>query len=55
MQTKKEFAALFGMGHNASSARHAHEQKLCEAEWNKQVALADRSVNPNPQDYLLAL
>lgn len=35
------------MGHNASSARHAHE-----AEMNKQVtlALADRAQNPNTQD-----
>ncbi len=50
-ETKKEFTALFEMGHSASSARYAHEQKLlCEAELDNQVALADRSVNPNPQD-----
>ncbi len=50
-ETKKEFTALFEMGHSASSARHAHEPKLlCEAELDNQVALADRSVNPNPQD-----
>ena len=38
------------MGHCASSARHAHEQRLlCEAEFDKQV-LADQAHNPNPQD-----
>ena len=49
--TKKELTDLFEMGHNASSARHAHEQQLLhEAEMNKQVTLADRAQNPNPQD-----
>ena len=39
------------MGHNASSARHAHEQRLLhETEMNNQVMLADRAQNPNPQD-----
>ena len=50
MDTKEKFTALFNMGHNASSARHVHEQKLlCEAELDKQVAFADRSINANPQ------
>ena len=50
-ETKKEMTDLFEMGHNASSARHAHEQRLlCEAEVNKQVTLADWAQNPNPQD-----
>ena len=49
--TRKELTDLFEMGHNASSARHAHEQQLLyEAEVNKQVMLADRAQNPNPQD-----
>ena len=51
MDTKEKFTALFNMGHNVSSARHVHEQKLlCEAELDKQVVLADRLINPNPQD-----
>ena len=42
---------LFEMGHSASSARHAHEQKLLyETETKKQLILADRAKNPNPQD-----
>ena len=50
-ETKKEMTNLFEMGHNASSARHAHEQRLLhEVEVNKQVTLADRAHNPNPQD-----
>ena len=50
-ETKKELTDMFEMGHNASSARHAHEQRLLyEAEVNKQVLLADRAQNPNPQD-----
>ena len=50
-ETKKELTDLFEMGHNASSARHAREQQLlCEAEVDKQVKLADRAQNPNPQD-----
>ena len=49
--TKRELTDLFEMGHSASSARHAHEQRLLhEAEMNKQVVLADRAQNPNPQD-----
>ena len=49
--TKKELTDLFEMGHSASSARHAHEQRLLhEAEMDKQVMLADRAQNPNPQD-----
>ncbi len=49
--TKKEMTDLFEMGHSASSARHAHEQKLLyETEESKQVTLADRAKNPNPQD-----
>ena len=40
--TKKELTDLFEMGHSASSARHAHEQRLLhEAEMDKQVMLAD--------------
>ena len=50
-ETKKELTDLFEMGHNASSARHAHEQRLLyEAEVDKQAVLADRAQNPNPQD-----
>lgn len=51
-ETKKEMKELFEMGHNASSARHAHEQRLLyEAEeQDMQVVLADRAKNPNPQD-----
>ena len=48
--TKWELTDLFEMGHSASSARHAHERLLHEAETNKQVMLADRAQNPNPQD-----
>ena len=51
VETKKELTDLFEMGHNASSARHAHEQQLLyEAEVNNQAILADRAQNPNPQD-----
>lgn len=50
-ETKKELTDLFEMGHNASSARHAHEQRLLyEVDENKQAMLADRAHNPNPQD-----
>lgn len=45
-ETKKELTDLFEMGHSASSAWHAHEQRLlCEAELDKQVTLADRAQN----------
>ena len=48
---KKDLTDLFEMGHNASSARHAHEQQLLyEAGVNNQEILADRAQNPNPQD-----
>ena len=48
---KKEPTNLFEIGHNASSARHAHEQRLLhEAEMNKQVMLADQAQNPNHQN-----
>ena len=51
VETKKELTDLFEMGHNASSARHAHEQQLLyEAEVNNQAMLADQAQNPNPQD-----
>ena len=47
-ETKKELTDMFEMGHNASSATHAHEQRLLyEAEVNKQVLLADRAQNPS--------
>ena len=50
-ETKKELSDLFEIGHNASSARHAHEQKLLyEADTDTQVILADRAQNPNLQD-----
>ena len=41
------------MGHNASSARHAYEQELPlhqESDTGIQAMLADRAINPNPQD-----
>ena len=44
---------LFEMGHNASSARHAHEQQLlveAESPEDQQSILADRAQNPNPQN-----
>ena len=51
--TKKQFFDLFSKGHSASSARHTHEQMLLlnsETDAEKQIALADRAVNPNVQD-----
>ena len=51
--TKEKLHGLFEMGHNASSARHAHEQQLivqAESPEDQQSILADRAQNPNPQD-----
>lgn len=41
------------MGHNAASARHAHEQQLfieAASLTDQQTMLADRALNHNPQD-----
>ena len=41
---------LFAMGHSAATARHYHESQLLEDPDATQAMLADRSINPNPQD-----
>ena len=49
-ETKDAYYALFAMGHSAATARHYHESQLLEDPDSTQAALADRSINPNPQD-----
>lgn len=38
------------MGHSAATARHYHESQLFKDSDSTQATLADRSINPNPQD-----
>ena len=49
-ETKDAYYALFAIGCSAATARHYHESQLLEDPDSTQVALADRSINPNPQD-----
>ena len=41
---------LFAMGHSAATARHYYESQLLKDPDATQAMLADRSINPNPQD-----
>ena len=47
--------SLFGIGHSAASARHAHETEVmlqsAEDKNKVQGAIADRAINPTVQDY----
>ena len=48
---KDAYYQLFSCGHSAASAWHSYETKLMiENEENKMEMLADRSINPSPQD-----
>ena len=49
-ETKDAYNKLFAMGHSAATARHYHESQLLEDPDATQAMLADRSINPNPQD-----
>ena len=49
-ETKDAYFTLFALGHSAATARHYHESQLLGDPDSTQATLADRSVNPNPQD-----
>ncbi len=50
-ETKEEYYHLFANGHSAASARHAYETRaMLEADDDIMQQLADRAMNPNPQD-----
>ena len=50
LETKEKYFSLFNMAHSAASARYYYETLLENEPDDAQQKLADRAVNPNPQD-----